>query len=244
MDKQYTEILKNHINELVNLLKLTGTHSEVAATELNIIVKILEKYKELDSTKLPQTSISLAKCFDFYNLDLITNREQKDIFKLIRKIVILSSRLLRHIPNKNKQCGIHEDGACVIQPHSKKQSRAIKKPQSQLPISHAVNFCPTPKLTKFKKGTLLLRVIDPNNSPIGSYWFRRQLPQSKREWRKLLAVLKIWNLGSHYVELKLPSNIKAWEGDAASQQVPNEQCILQGGGKQIWIPPYSIKQLK
>jgi hypothetical protein len=202
-----------------------------------------------DKNKLAQQLIGLAKNLDYYFLGWAGSTHKKKIQNLITSIVIKSSKIISkaRLPQVIiNACGQHEDKACIMTALS---GRCRKIPRiyrsddkkNSLPKDHVVNFLATPCLKRALDNLRLYRIYGKTNSPYGSYWLVGDLPQSRKEWRKLFAVSEKWNKGTHYLELYFKST--AWFGLAASQIVPNEECILVGGGHQVWIPPNKIKNI-
>jgi uncharacterized Zn-binding protein involved in type VI secretion len=82
--------------------------------------------------------------------------------------------------------------------------------------------------------TTLVRVIDDNSNPAGSY-FTPSMPGDAESWRSSSAVKPEWSGdGKVAVSTVPPSGLKAWMGPASSQGP------LKGGGTQLYVPPNSL----
>lgn len=213
------------------------------ADKINLIIQ--HYFSSPSDVALARILISLDKVIDYYSLDVFTKKEQKDVLKLVRSIVKLSTNILSPKNKKFRKtprCGRHEDKACTNSKPSIGHFQHIKK----LPPYVAINFINNTlthgeMLTSYNN---IIRIIGKNNSPFGSYWLINKKPNSKKNWRSQYAVLSAWNDGTYYVELKTTEKFDYWIGQAASQGVPFEKCILRGGYIQIWIPPKTMKKLK
>lgn len=209
---------------------------------LNKFIKISHQHSD---TELAKILISLDKILDLYSLDDFDQKDQNKILRLVRKIVASSTNIIN--PNKFNltihisYCGNHEDKACEICNPNIGHYQNLKN----LPPSVAINFINNTLTYRrmLKSNSNIIRVIGKNNSPFGSYWLINKKPNSKKNWRSQYAVLSAWNDGTHYVELKTTEKFDYWIGQAASQAVPFENCILRGGYLQIWIPPRTMKKL-
>ncbi|GEM_PF-966001 len=90
-------------------------------------------------------------------------------------------------------------------------------------------------------GTRIYRIIEGNERIFGPWWVY-SLPESGKEWREQLAVLKSFSRDGNYVELIVPpEGLCIWEGKASSQvqndlHFPNsEGQYMPGGQTQIFL---------
>ncbi|MDR7192640.1 hypothetical protein [Luteimonas terrae] len=97
----------------------------------------------------------------------------------------------------------------------------------------------------YPPGTRLYRVVDPGRRSFdnGTFWMTeaefRKLT-SKTEWRRRFAVWANWNGNGEYVTYTVPPGrpLRAWEGQAASQQLKlGYDYVLEGGARQIVLDP-------
>jgi hypothetical protein len=193
--------------------------------------------------------VGLAKYFDFSFPELVWVRFQGDLIRRVTSIVLLARKILVSLPAPKRfwltKCGRHEDRACIKAPLGARfagTSDIVVQGWPDLPAKDAVNFSSNPKHIVLQPGQQLFRVIDKTNNIYGSWWMLK-MPKTRKVWRSDMAVLSMWNLDNYCIELALHEAVHAWHGVAASQQIPKTQCILKGGGEQLWIPVCAVKRL-
>ena len=184
--------------------------------------------------------MGLAKYFDFFYLEW-AEEEKEHIEKKVEEIVeqaflIIKARSILNPPFIQQCTPPHEDGACIMMPLGKRcktQRPLHASGWHDIPISAARSFLDDPSPSTLEHGAFIYRVV--GNNPCGCWWFTGYFPNDITEWREKLAILKKWNLGDYYIDLQVVSaGIKVWSGKAASQQA-TVNCILEGGGDQVWI---------
>ncbi|MBY4897524.1 hypothetical protein [Cupriavidus sp. AU9028] len=97
--------------------------------------------------------------------------------------------------------------------------------------------------TTVKAGEVLYRVVDPNSKDNGAFWMREHeflKVTDRADWRRRFAVWRHWNRNGEFVTYTVPpgTELRAWEGPAASQALrgsPN--LVLEGGGNQLVVDP-------
>lgn len=204
--------------------------------------KIIKHYKSNDDIYgLAEVQVGLSKCLDFYVLDEINTQNSDAFNRLITNIVITALDILATGKSTAASpfftCGMHEDRACV---QAQLGDRFITYDDihhldwPDLPVKDAVCFKSRPNSITLPEETKLYRILDAENKKYGSWWMI-SLPKNRREWRLKMAVLTTWNSDDHYVEFVLDNPLNAWQGIAASQKIPETNCILQGGGNQVWV---------
>lgn len=85
-----------------------------------------------------------------------------------------------------------------------------------------------------KEAGTLMRVIDADSNPAGSFWQRAPL-SDEAGWRGPAAVKNDWNGDGGFVETP-SSGLKGWVGPAAPQDASVPGYMLPGDGEQIWLP--------
>lgn len=215
----------------------------------NTLSDLLDFYKDSDLYSLAEIQIGLAKYFDYeipISISLIFKKEFSD---LIKKIIVYAMQIInkrgQKIPRSQGVCGKHEDRACVIKQlgsRYKGTTDITADTWPTLPLTDAVNFKNNPEHKTLEKGHTIFRIISSDGNCYGNWWMCG-MPKNRREWRNSMAVLTMWNSDSYFVELKLSDSLKIWQGKAASQRVPKSNCILNGGGDQIWVAKEDLMRL-
>jgi len=104
----------------------------------------------------------------------------------------------------------------------------------------------TAKATTYPPGTVLCRVVDPQNADNGAYWMTKaefDKLKTKDDWRRTFAVWPSWNGNGEFVTYTVPpgEGLRAWEGIAATQEIKKTGYKLEGGARQIALDPADLK---
>lgn len=142
---------------------------------------------------------------------------------------------------KPQICGLHENGACRIEPLGPRY--LISSPKIHrygnfdLMPHYAEQFAYAPSPIEVTWNIKIQRIVNSKKTNVmGSWWkLDHHLPTDRRDWRDKYAVLILWNDNSWYTDVLLKPHIPIWCGRAASQKVLwdddnkiNENCILRG----------------
>ena len=96
-----------------------------------------------------------------------------------------------------------------------------------------------PRLRAAREGYVVNRT-----RPGGRWWCVGRIPNTAKEWRKLLAVLDIFNGNGHIVKIKILSgNVHGIRGKVAEQLSSSKQQYLPGGGEQVLISSEHAKKI-
>lgn len=219
-----------------------------------ILLEDLESLISTYSDRIPvlaKYQVGLAKYFDFFYLGW--TKHERSIQDVVKKIVNLA---LKIVSNEKYlaitvKCGCHDD-ACFkhpLGPRYRNEDLTHRDEKNRvdwpiLPKEEAANFEKSPTPVILSKGAHLYRIISKNRRPKGSWWFYDMTLINRPMWRSLLAVRKQWNANEFFVYFHVPfeNGLTGWEGRAASQQA-EEDCILLGGYRQLWISPDTLKEI-
>lgn len=189
---------------------------------------------------LANFQVGLAKHLDNFSLNWAQTKSKQKIINLISQIVEAALKVKAAIQLKKHCKKGHDDNACCRQFLGKRYDKPIIG-LPNLPLDMAAAFRDQPKGETLSHVTLY-RIIGCHNTPYGHWWFQDTLKfDSKKSWRRKLAIREVWNCGIKYVELKINSKgLNVWSGKAASQQA-SSNCILPGGAIQIWLDTNMLK---
>lgn len=259
------EIFSSLIIELKNEINPENEGSrfwQANLDQLQALQKNYTEYKEFINQDFKiywyiSTLSGLSIYFDEHDWDLLENFDK--IKNTVSKIVQMSLTELKKLQIKiiTQKCGSHEDRACVVaQPSSK--HRIFKEepyPDKNITCPLKINtdgcFVDKPNDIMLPRGSRMMRVVGPGNKIDAPWWILSHLPNSVKKWRQDFAVLCHFNDDNEYVEFTLTEDIPAWIGKAANQKVwwenklgnkviPNQKCILLGGGTQIYLNPNDV----
>lgn len=96
-------------------------------------------------------------------------------------------------------------------------------------------------------GEKLYRVVAPDSFDNSICWMREKeflAIKDKADWRRRFAVWRHWNRNGEFVTYTVPPGpgLRAWEGEAASQELKKTRYSLEGGGMQIVLDPKDLEK--
>lgn len=240
------EIEKNYRKKVEN----PWDAPEIWKAITNNLFGLLSYYRNNDAELgLAEVQVGLAKYLDFYSIKWMSDDDRKTLDDSVTRIVKIARDIIIQSGvggSDTAVCGMHEDGACVLDPMRSRflidtPLRMDRWPS--LPEKDAANFKNKPQNILLAQGTRLYRVIGIENTPYGNWWVLDNLPISKKCWRSDCAVLTAWNSDSHYTSFTVDEEMNVWVGAASSQRIPETNCILPGGAEQVWLGPENMQKI-
>lgn len=250
LNREFARLLSRSTQiSIGNDSKLDQERIMISAMYQNLI-SIIDYYENNhDIYGLAEVQVGLAKYFDFYRIESLMFRGMRPFDSLVTKIVVLARDIWMSGQSQRPSlpysvCGKHEDNACVMASLGRRYEGAdlIEEGWPPLPVKEAINFDSVPLAKILQPGVQVFRVIDQTSNKYGCWWML-SLPKNRRQWRQEMAVLTIWNADNYYIQLTLDSPLHIWQGAAASQRIPKTNCILQGGGCQIWVASKDVNNI-